>query len=414
MSGARRSIATTEMGANRGRAVVVAGGGIAGMAAATLMMRTGAAVTLLEQAEAIREVGAGLQVTPNGAAVLAGLGLAAEADARAIRARAVEPADALTGRTIARFDLTRLPGQPYRFFHRADLIEMLAAAAVRAGVAIRTAVRAAAITPAGEVTVAGAETLRPVLAIGADGLHSVARAALNPESAPFFTGQVAWRAVVAGEAAPVARIWMAPGRHVVTYPLPGGRINIVAVRESRDWTAEGWHHADDPANLIAAFTDCAPDLRAILRRVEEVRLWGLFRHPVAACWHGTGTALVGDAAHPTLPFLAQGANLALEDAWVLAATTDADPSLDRALAQYQALRRARVIRALDAANANAVNYHLSGARRAAAHAGLRAIGTLAPGAFLRRLDWLYAHDVTQARPLRLLPAGPAASERPPS
>lgn len=391
------------MNANRDRRVVIAGGGIAGMAAAAVLSRAGADVTVLEQAAAIREFGAGLQITPNGAAVLAALGLSDEADRRAIRARAVEPMDALSGRRIGRFDLARLPGQPYRFFHRADLIEMLATAAAGAGAEIRTSARAAAISADGLVTLADGEALRPTLAVGADGLHSVLRPELNPATAPFFTGQVAWRAVVPGQADPVARIWMAPRRHVVTYPLPGGRINVVAVRETPDWAAEGWNHPDDPANLMAAFADCAPDLRAILAQATEPRLWGLFRHPVADIWQGPGAALVGDAAHPTLPFLAQGANLALEDAWVLAAVCAADPSLHRALPRYQTLRKPRVTRAIEAANANAVNYHLSGARRVAAHAGLRAIATVAPRTFLGRLEWLYDHDVTAAFPLRLDP-----------
>jgi salicylate hydroxylase len=233
--------------------------------------------------------------------------------------------------------------------------------------------------------------------VGADGLHSALRPMLNGEGAPFFTGQVAWRAVIAADAPAVARIWMLPGRHVVTYPLPGGRLNIVAVREQADWAEEGWHVADDPARLRAAFAGCCAALKALLARVEEVRLWGLFRHEVAARWHGGDVALVGDAAHPTLPFLAQGANLALEDAWVLAAAVDRWP-MEEALARYQAARRPRAMRAIAAANANAANYHLAGARRAAALAALGAMGRVAPGVFLRRYDWLYRHDVTRGAP----------------
>jgi salicylate hydroxylase len=185
-----------------------------------------------------------------------------------------------------------------------------------------------------------------------------------------------------------------PGQHVVTYPLPGGQLNVVAVQERADWAEEGWHVADDPQNLRAAFAGACGALRAILDRVEEVRLWGLFRHPVAARWHGGDLAILGDAAHPTLPFLAQGANLALEDAWVLAAMVDRWP-LAEALDRYQAARRPRAARAIAAANANAVNYHLAGPRRAAALAALGAMGRLAPGLFLRRFDWLYRHDVTR-------------------
>lgn len=393
MSGARRSIATTDQtlallgsgGANRGRPVDVVGGGIAGLATALAFARSGAEVTVHEQAPELTEVGAGLQVTPNGARVLDGLGLAEVASRRGIRADAVEPCDALTGRPVTRFDLRKLSGPPYRFFHRYDLIDMLAEGCRAAGVTIRTGDR---INPSAGLPGEGG------LVIGADGLHSVLRPLLNEPAKPFFTGQVAWRATVPVDSPPVARIWMAPGRHVVTYPLHGGRLNIVAVREQANWAAEGWHHPDDPANLQAAFADTAPELRAILGAVTSVNLWGLFRHPVAQRWHNDHMAIMGDAAHPTLPFLAQGANLALEDAYVLARCCDTFSDLPTALARYQALRRDRVARAIAAANANAVNYHLAGMKRRAAHLGLKGLGILAPRAFLGRMNWLYGHDVT--------------------
>ncbi|MBW7921680.1 MAG: FAD-dependent monooxygenase [Rubellimicrobium sp.] len=389
MNAAKRSTATTDRTGN----VAVIGGGIAGMAAAAAFAQAGAAVRVLEQAPEITEIGAGLQISPNGGAVLEALGLGAEAEARGIRAQAVEPRDALSGRVIGRFDLTGQGPVPYRFFHRADLLDMLAGAAARAGAQVATGAHVDHVSPEGMV-----DALPARLVVGADGIHSVARAALNPESRPFFTEQVAWRALVAADHPPVARIWMAPHRHVVSYPLPGGRVNLVAVQERRDWAAEGWNHADDPANLRAAFADCAPELRAMLERVGAVRLWGLFRHPVAARWHGDALALVGDAAHPTLPFLGQGANLALEDGWVLAALAARAGDLPAALARYQAARAARVRRALATANANARNYHLSGPARRLAHLGLAAIARLTPGALLGRLAWLYRHDVTAEFP----------------
>lgn len=357
--------------------------------------RRGARVTLFEQAPALRETGAGLQITPNGGAVLAGLGLDAAVAQAGIAAAALQPMDGLSGRPVARFALDTLPGVPYRFLHRADLLAILAGAARVAGVEISTGTRV--LAESGRILTEAGARIEADLVIGAEGLHSALRGALNGASAPFFTGQVAWRAVVTMPAPPVARLWLLPGRHVVTYPLPGGRLNIVAVQETAAWAAEGWHHPDDPANLRAAFAGAAPDLLDLLGRVEEVRRWGLFRHPVAASWHGEGVALLGDAAHPTLPFLAQGANLALEDAWVMAACADRWP-LPQALARYQALRRPRVVRAIAAANANAASYHLGGLRRQGALAALGALGRIAPGLFLRRYDWLYRHDVTRDLP----------------
>jgi len=152
----------------------------------------------------------------------------------------------------------------------------------------------------------------------------------------------------------VAQIWMAPGRHVVTYPMRNNVLNIVAVQEQAAWAAEGWHHADDPANLRAAFDDVAPPLRDILTNVAAVNQWGLFRHPVAARWYNGRLAILGDAAHPTLPFLAQGANMAIEDAYVLARALMDNPRQGDALQAYQAARAPRVTRAIAAANANAI------------------------------------------------------------
>lgn len=376
------------MGANARRSIAIIGGGIGGLTAALAFARQGAQVTVHEQAPAIAEVGAGLQITPNGARALNALGLADAVDSAGLRADAVQPMDALTAHPIARFDLTRQT-PPYRFLHRADLIGVLAQACAEAGVRTLLNARISDVTAAG---MAGAD-----LTIGADGLHSVIRPLLNSPAAPFFTGQVAWRAVVpAADLPPSAQIWMAPGRHVVTYPLPGHRLNIVAVQERTTWAAEGWHHADNPANLRAAFADCAPALQGLLVRVEATHLWGLFRHPVAEQWHSDRIALLGDAAHPTLPFLAQGANLAIEDAFVLARITDSQPDLAQALQAYQAARRPRVARAIAAANANARNYHLSGVQRRVAHLGLKTLGKIAPDAFINRLGWLYDHDVTSS------------------
>lgn len=371
--------------------VLIVGGGIGGLAAALAFARRGATVRVLEQSPELREVGAGLQITPNGARVLRALGLGSTMEARSLQARAVEPRDALSGRRIARFDLSRVGGD-WRLFHRADLLDLLHEAAARAGIAIRTGARASAVAPDG-VTLDTGEALRADLVVGADGIHSVVRRHVVGPPEPFFTGQVAWRALVDVPQEPVARIWMAPGRHVVTYPLPGGRLNLVAVREESEWAEEGWSHRDSPESLRAAFSDVTPELRAILDRVTEVGRWGLFRHAIPYRWHKGRAVLLGDAAHPTLPFLAQGANMALEDAWILAREATAY-GIPEGLDRYGKDRRPRVSDVIAEANANARRYHLRGRRRRAAHLALRTVGLLAPGAFLRRLDWVYGFDAT--------------------
>jgi salicylate hydroxylase len=382
--------------------VAIIGGGIGGFTCAMAFASKGAKVFLFEQAPMFTEVGAGLQITPNGARVLRNLGLDRQMDHHGIMAKAVVPTDALTGTPIARFVLSQ-KSPPSRFIQRAALIDGLGAGALELGVTVVLGARVTAATQNGHVSyslaegeLAGVEqTFEADLVVFADGLHSVGRPLMNPASEPFFTGQVAWRAVVAMDAPAEARIWMAPGGHVVTYPLPDGRLNVVAVQERDAWAAEGWAHADDPVNLQAAFSGCAPQLRAILAKVEQASLWGLFRHEVAEHWHSGRLAILGDAAHPTLPFLAQGANMAIEDAYILAECCGDGASFQEGLARYQALRRPRVVRAIAAANSNARNYHLAGARRRVAHLGLRALGKVAPDAFVRRLDWLYEYDVSQ-------------------
>ncbi|MEI4486463.1 FAD-dependent oxidoreductase [Frigidibacter sp. MR17.14] len=401
------------MGGLDGRAVTVLGAGIAGLAVARALALRGAEVTVLEQAPEIGEVGAGLQVSPNGAVVLGALGLSAPLEAAGLRAEAVELHDGPRGRRVVRMDLARLrPGEAYRFVHRADLIALLAEGARDAGVQMRFLQKADEIRLGEDgpeiVTAQGARIACPLL-IGADGLHSRLRAALNGAVAPFFTHHCAWRAVIPAEPGDpaVAEVHMGPGRHLVSYPLRGGSLrNIVAVEERRTWVEESWSLADDPANLRAAFAGYAPRVRGWLDQVEDVKLWGLFRHPVARVWHRVGqgatgpwaVAILGDAAHPTLPFLAQGASMGLEDAWTLVQALEAGLGGDVAgsLGGWQAARAPRCARIVDAASRNARAYHLSGPVRRAAHLALGTAGRIAPSRLIGRFDWIYGHDVTRA------------------
>jgi len=384
-----------------GKKIVVVGGGIGGLAAALCLRRHGADVTVLEQADAIREVGAGLQISPNGVAVLRALGLEPDLAADAVRGTAVVLRDYRRSGEILRLDLTQLaPDQAYYFVHRADLVGLLAETARDAGVQVRLLQQVERVQPGSAPVVhlsSGAEIVAD-LVVGADGLHSRARVALNGADTPFFTGQVAWRAVVPNDLGlpPEAQVFMGPGQHLVAYPLRGGRlVNLVAVQERADWAEEGWNHSDDPANLRAAFAGFDGVARDLLRQVDEVGLWGLFRHPVAEKWYGPGVAILGDAAHPTLPFMAQGANMALEDAWVLADCLARNGIGEAGLASYQTARRARVVKVIAAANGNAWKYHLRfGPVRAAAHMALRVGGALAAHRLLHQFDWIYGFDVT--------------------
>ena len=340
-------------------------------------------MTVQERAPALTEVGAGLQISPNAGRVLEALGLGPTLDEVSVRSDGIVLNDA-GGRPVATLPLAaRRPGQAFRMIHRARLVEVLERGARDAGVSIAFGHEVASPPPDA-----------PLL-IGADGLHSVVRGVLNGVETPFFTGQTAWRALIADHAPdPFARVFMGPGLHLVSYPLGAGLRNIVAVLERPDWVAEGWWHEDDPANLRAAFAGFGGPVPDWLARVERCGMWGLFRHPVAARWHDERRVILGDAAHPTLPFMAQGAVMAIEDAWLLAACLDTISDQSAALARYQALRQPRVRRVVEAANQNARNYHLSGPKRLIGHMGLGALSRLAPGALLGRFDWIYDYDPT--------------------
>lgn len=377
---------------------IVLGGGIGGLTTAIMLRRAGAAVRVLEQAPRITEVGAGLQISPNGFVVLEKLGLGSALRAKSVRGQSVLLRD-YKGTEVVRLDLARLPCGDYHFVHRADLVHILEHAARAAGVEISLGHTAMSVTPgpAPQVTMKDGSMLDCDLVVGADGLHSVARQALNGTSAPYFTRQVAWRAVIPETGAdPQAQVFMGPHRHLVTYPLRGGRMrNLVAVQERAQWHEESWTAEDDPETLRGVFGDFGRDAKDLLDRVEKVHRWGLFRHSVAAKWHLGGVVLAGDAAHPTLPFMAQGANMALEDAFALGRCLGDGATLEAALSAYQGMRFDRVRRVVDTASRNAWKYHLSfPPLRAAAHAALRIGGALMPGRMVGQFDWIYGYDVT--------------------
>ena len=385
-----------------GQKVTIIGAGIAGLAAALALTRHGAQVTVLEQAGAISEVGAGLQISPNGVAVLRALGLADDLAWRSQRARAVVLRSHRSGAEVLRLDLEQHnAGMPFYLVHRADLIAILADAARSAGIKVRLLQKAGRVEPGARpvVHLANGAQSSADLVIGADGLHSKARAALNGTYTPFFTGQVAWRATVPNVLGlgPEAQLFMGPKRHLVAYPLrDGARVNLVAVQERKAWADEGWHHKDDPANLRAAFSMFGGTAAGLLQAVDDVALWGLFRHPVAPVWHRGRVAILGDAAHPTLPFMAQGANMALEDAWVLGDSLAKADSIEAGLAAYQAARWSRAEKVIGAASGNAWKYHLRAPLAWPAHQILKLGGRLAPQRMARQFDWIYRHDVTKA------------------
>ena len=386
--------------------ITVVGAGVAGLAVARALALRGASVTILEQAAEISEIGAGLQISPNGAAVIRALGLGTALIAQSLTPRTVSLRDGQTDKPVLTMDLSReRTGRGFHLIHRADLIQVLREGAVAAGVSVILNQHIDRVDLSGPHPVLqfrdGRTAVCPLL-VGADGLHSPVRSALNGPETPFFTHQVAWRAVIpnASGSDAMVEVHMGPGKHLVSYPLRCGTLrNIVAVEERSKWAVESWSMSDDPANLRRAFATFSPKVTDWLDRVQHCNLWGLFRHPVAGVWHKTlmrgGVAILGDAAHPSLPFLAQGANMALEDAWSLAKAIADHETLHAAFASYQSARKPRTAAIVAAANTNAKAYHLSGAARRIAHLGLRIGGRVAPDFALGRFDWIYNHDVTK-------------------
>jgi salicylate hydroxylase len=356
--------------------IIIIGGGIGGLTVALALAQRGADVTVLEQATEISDMGAGLQISPNGFVVLEALGLRDVVTEQALAAKAVVLRDYRQATKVAQLTLAAHKGaRNYFFIHRADLVACLLAAAKQAGVCIALQQKVKEVHPSviPRVVLSNGAAVSADLVIGADGLHSCLRPVLNGARTPRFTGQVAWRALVPDQhhTTAEAQLFMGPGRHVVTYPLRKGRLlNVVAVQERTSWAAEGWQHRDDPENLARAFADFDPSLRGLLAKVDDVHLWGLFRHPVARVWHRDHTVLATSLAEM--------------------ATTNA------ALAQYQSRRERRVRKVIAAAGRNAWKYHLRmPLLRKVAHFALQKVSQLAPQHLMAQLDWLYHHDVTK-------------------
>ncbi len=391
---------------------LIAGGGIAGMAAALALARAGWRVTVCEEAPAPAEVGAGLQMSPNAARVLRWLGVLDAVAATAFRPRAAQMRDGRSGARIFRTALGATAearwGAPYLHVHRADLLAVLSGAAREAGADIRggTRVEGYVLHPEGPaLKLAGGEALSGDLVIGADGIRSALRAGLNGPEEPDFTGQIAWRGTIAAArlpdrlVAPDATVWAGPGRHLVTYYLRGGSlVNFVAVEERSAWTAEGWSVQGDPDQLRRGFVGWHEDVTGLLDQVGETFLWGLFGRPEQVRWVDGPVLLIGDAAHPMLPFMAQGAAMALEDVAVLVAELRAAGDPAEALLAHEERRWPRVARVQRISLANGRFFHKrSGLARLGNWGLVSAVSRLAPGLAAAQLDWLYGHDATEGQ-----------------
>jgi salicylate hydroxylase len=383
--------------------VIIVGGGIGGLAAATGLSRKGLTVRVLEQASEFGEVGAGIQIAPNCTRILDSYGLLDEAKKLGVLVENMVMKDALDGSVLTTLDLLDMEkryGTPYMVIHRSDLHGLFLKAARSGGADLRTNQQVTSFenTEAGaRVTVADGTVHQARVVIAADGLHSVARKLLTDDE-PVNSAYVAYRGAVPIEKVRQNNIsekdvvvYVGPRCHFVQYPLRGGDVfNQVAVFESPR-ALRGEEDWGTPDELDAAFAHTCENVQRGLPLMWRDRWWRMFdRNPVSTWVHGN-IALLGDAAHPPLQYIAQGAIMAIEDGYVLAehaaASRSADGTVDwaRALKAYEAVRAEHCRRVVLTSRAWGELWHLDGDKRERRNEILRARDTLDYGF----VDWLY-------------------------
>jgi len=393
------------------RNVIVAGAGIGGLTAALALARNGIRVTVLEQAERLEETGAGIQLTPNATRILIELGLGDRLRPHVVAPAAVRVFGGRSGREIARIPLGAIAAQrygaPYWIIHRGDLQAVLRdAVAAEIDISLKLGMRMEDfVTHPNGVTVSargatGAWDEHGDALIAADGLWSQSRARIGFKEPPRFAGRTAWRALIPAKAVvpefrePLVHLWLGCDAHVVHYPVKGGKlINIVVITadsgNADGSNAFGWSEPASRIDLLPRLpaADWTPQLRSLVRQPEAWLKWALYDRRALLSWSRGAAALLGDAAHPMLPFLAQGAAMAIEDAAVAAqclARMPDDPA--EALRTYVAVRRARVWKVQRLAARNGERYHMSGLPGMLRNVAMRAIGG---ERLLRHYDWLY-------------------------
>lgn len=387
--------------------VHIAGAGLGGLAAALALSSVGASVRVFEQAPALGEVGAGIQLSPNAMHVARALGIDGQIIAAGFEPGAALIRDFSSGKRYVKAPLARACreryGAPFIQIHRADLHGILLDAATDAGVALETGAPVSGYEVANQRAAFlsdGGSGASADLLIGADGLRSGIRRQMSGAEAPEFTGQVAWRGLIHARAvppalvAPDATVWAGPGRHFVTYFVRGGKlVNFVAVEERTDWREEGWTQPGDPAELRAAFEGWRPEVADLINHIDDCFLWALFARKPLARWSDGPVVLLGDACHPMLPFMAQGAAMAFEDAYVLAKCVEAGADIQNAVLKYEEIRKPRASKVQARARANADLFHMNGM---GARARLLAASLLPGRTALAPLDWIYGFDPLKA------------------
>jgi len=340
---------------------MIVGGGIGGMTTALSLSRVGWSVRLYERAAAYSEIGAGIMLTPNATRVLRHLGVEAALNECAVRPpasvyRRFDDAS-VVGDSPLGASIESTYGAPYFHVHRSDLLDVLTAA-VRSqkSVALHTDHEAISCTEKnGRITVdfANGEVAEDGFLVACDGVRSTLRGCLAANAEPRFRGQVAWRGLVPAAGLPKtvtaeeSVVWIGPDRHIVQYVLRGGTlVNYVAIAAKDEWAEEGWNTRCGTEEVLAEYEGWHRDVQKLLMATPTDALykWGLFDRDPLEQWVYGHAVLLGDAAHPMLPFMAQGSAMAIEDAMILGRCLESYDSLDDALASHQRVRQERTAR----------------------------------------------------------------------
>jgi salicylate hydroxylase len=389
--------------------VLIAGAGIGGLTAALALLKAGLDVDVYEQARELKEVGAGLQLSANGTRVFHLLGVAEELRALSCETSGKEVRLWASGESWKLFDLGAVSVERWGFgyftVYRPDLLDVLMRAVRREKPgAIHLGARCTGFSDDGEGITLKLDggTARGDALIGADGVHSPIRQALFGPDQPGFTGVIAWRGIVPIErlprrmARPVGTNWVGPGGHVVHYPLRAGKLmNFVGALNRSDWQVESWSARGTYEELAADFKGWHDDIQALIRGIDVPYKWALMVRPPMPRWSVGRVTLLGDACHSMLPFLAQGAVMAIEDGFVLARCLRAYEDIPAALKKYEAARLERTRRAVEGSAANLHRFHnpqLADAASARAYVEAE----WAEARIAERYEWLFRYDVATA------------------
>lgn len=387
--------------------VLISGAGIGGLTAALCLVQRGFEVTVLEQAAELKAVGAGLQLSANATRVLDGLGLGPDLARVTIKPGGKCVRLWSTGQEWQLFDLggesLARYGHPYMMLYRPDLHDILVQALrARAPDALKLGAKVVDVGQDADgvhATLQDGTRYRADVLIGADGVHSVTRATLIAEDRPRFSGCIAWRGVIPRQSLPASMQgdsgvnWVGPGAHVIHYPVHAGQlVSFTGIVEKDSWARESWTEQGSIEECLEDFKGWHSDVQSLVRQLQAPLRWAMMVRDPLPNWTRGRATLLGDAAHPTLPFLAQGAGMAIEDGCVIARALEAhrdDPA--HALQVYQATRIERTTRIVNGSAANTRRFHnreLAHAEGAAAYIERE----WAEDKVRERYEWLFAYE----------------------